>query len=67
LDGGIKMSKKEIKANSSLEQSMIAAVRNEDFENSGMEDTKENRDSFRILKAEVQRLVKQGYDTDIPF
>ena len=61
------MSKKEIKANSSLEQSMIAAVRNEDFENSGMEDTKENRDSFRILKAEVQRLVKQGYDTDIPF
>lgn len=61
------MSKKKTETDSSLEQSIIAAVRSEDFENSGLEDTKENRDSFRVLKAEVQRLVKQGYDTDVPF
>jgi hypothetical protein len=53
--------------NSNLEQSLIAAIRNQDFENSGLKDTKENRDSFRILKAESQRLMKLGYDVNVPF
>ena len=53
--------------NSSLEQSLIAAIRGQDFEASGLKDTKENRDSFRVLKAESQRLIKLGYDVNVPF
>ena len=59
--------KKTTRGDLSLEQSLIAAIRSQDFEASGLKDTKENRDSFRILQAESQRLMKLGYDVDVPF
>lgn len=49
-----------------VEKLLLAASRGEKFEDSGLPDTKENRELFRILLAETDKMMRNGVDVSIP-
>lgn len=52
--------------NIDIEKALIAATRGEKFEQSGLDDTKKNRELFRQMLAETDRIMRGGADVNIP-
>lgn len=48
------------------EKLIMAATNGEKFEKSGLDDTKENRELFRIMLAETDKMMRGGVDVNIP-
>ena len=48
------------------EKVLLSASRGEKFEDSGLPDTKENRELFRMLLAETDKMMRNGTDVSIP-
>ena len=49
-----------------VEKLLLAATRGNSFEESGLPDTKENRELFRMLLAETDKMMRNGTDVSIP-
>ena len=49
-----------------IEKALIAATRGEKFEQSGLEDTEKNRELFRQMLAETDKIMRGGADVNIP-
>jgi hypothetical protein len=52
--------------NIDIEKALLAATRGEKFEQSGLEDTEKNRELFRQLLAETDKIMRGGADVHIP-
>lgn len=50
-----------------VESAGLAASRGLGFEESGLDDTAKNRELFRIIQAETQKMFRDGTDVDVSF
>lgn len=56
---------KNYKNNIDTEKLTLAAIRGQEFEDSGLPDTTKNRELFRMVKAEVSKMMRGGADVSI--
>lgn len=52
--------------NIDIEKALLAAARGEKFEQSGLDNTENNRELFRKLLAETDKIMRGGADIHIP-
>ena len=52
--------------NIDIEKALLAATRGEKFEQSSLDDTEKNRELFRQLLAETDKIMRGGADIHIP-